>query len=62
MFKGCSSLKSLPYISILNTFNVNDTIYIFTECSALESLPDISKWDTSNVNNISFFYFLNVLH
>ena len=46
MFKGCSSLSSLPDISNWDTKNVTNMSYMFRECSSLSSLPDISKWDT----------------
>ena len=41
MFRGCSSLSSLPDISNWNTTNVNNMSYMFSWCSSLSSLP---KW------------------
>ena len=49
IFKGCSSLLSLPEISKWNTTNVTNMSCIFDGCSSLSSLPDISKWITNNV-------------
>ena len=43
MFKGCSSLDSLPNISRLNTSEINNMNNTFEGCSSLISLPDISK-------------------
>ena len=53
MFKGCSSLISLPYISQWNTENINNMSSLFGGCLSLKSLPDISKWNMANINNIS---------
>ena len=56
MFKGCSSLLSLPDISKWNTNNITDMNSMFKRCSSLSSLsslPDISKWNTNNVEDIS---------
>ena len=52
LFKGCSSLKSLPDISNWYTGGVLEMENMFKDCSSLISLPDISKWDTSNVINM----------
>ena len=43
MFRGCSSLLSLPDISKWNTNNIVDMSSMFYGCSSLSSLPDISK-------------------
>ena len=48
MFKGCSSLLSLPDISKWNINNITDMNNMFEGCSSLLSLPDISKWNTNN--------------
>ena len=50
IFKECSSLSSLPYISKQNTNNVTD---MFSGFSSLTSIPDISKWNTNNVTDMS---------
>ena len=42
LFKGCSSLESLPDISKWNTGEVVDISSFFYNCSNVESLPDIS--------------------
>ena len=52
MFCGCTSLISLPDISIWNINNVNNINHIFSGCSSLISLPDISKWNTNNVKKM----------
>ena len=44
MFRGCSSLISLPNITKWNINNVKDMKMIFFGCSSLISLPDISRW------------------
>ena len=49
MFNECTSLKTLPDISKLDTSSVTNMGYMFNECASLTSLPDISKWDTGNV-------------
>ena len=49
MFFGCSTLSSLPDISIWDTNNVTDMNHMFYGCSSLFSLPDISIWNTNNV-------------
>ena len=56
MFRGCSSLSSLPDISKLNTNNVTNMSYMFSSCSSLSSLPDISKWNINNVTNMSYMF------
>ena len=53
MFKGCSSLISLPDISKWDTKNITDMYSMFEGCSSLISLPDISKWDTKNIISIN---------
>ena len=40
MFKGCSSLKTLPDISKWDTKNIIDISSIFKGCSSLKQLPD----------------------
>jgi len=56
MFKGCSSLLSLPDISNWNTNNVTSMRCMFSRCSSLSSLPDISKWNTNNVIDMSVMF------
>ena len=56
MFRGCTSLNSLPDISKWNTRNVNNMSFMFYNCLSLKSLPDISKWNTSNVNNMNWMF------
>ena len=56
MFRGCSSLSSLPDISKWNINNVKDMSLMFCGCSSLSSLPDISKWNTNNVKDIHYMF------
>ena len=46
MFSDCSSLKSLPDISVWNTNHVENMKKILTGCSSLKSLPYISNYNT----------------
>ena len=57
MFKGCSSLSSLPDISKWNTNNITDMSYMFYYCSSLSSLPDISNWNTNNVTDMTWMFY-----
>jgi len=52
IFRGCSSLMSLPDMSKWDTKNVSNMSHLFDECSSLIILPDLSKWDIKNVTNI----------
>jgi len=53
MFKGCTSLISIPDISKWNTSKANNARSMFENCSSLVSLPDLSKWKTSiDMNSI----------
>ena len=61
MFNGCSSLISIPDISVWNTENIEDISHMFSGCSSLTSLPDISKWNTKNIKNMNY-YLVEVHH
>ena len=52
-----SSLLSLPDISKLNTINVTDMSYLFSDCTSLISIPDLSKWKTNNLIKIDYMFF-----
>ena len=56
MFYLCSSLTSLPNISIWNLSKAENLSYMFCNCFLLTSLPDISKWNTHEVNNIQSIF------
>ena len=56
IFRGCSSLLSLPDISKWNTNNVYNISYMLFRCSSLSSLSDISKWNINNVYNMSSLF------
>ena len=72
MFRGCSSLISLLYISKWGTKNENNLAGLFYYCESLKSLPDISKCDSKNAINFGemfrncrqiskiFFIFYNI--
>ena len=55
MFRGCSSLSSLPDISNWNTNKVTDMRNMLDKCSSLSSLPDISKWNTI-IYNMNYMF------
>ena len=52
MFKGCSSLLSLPDISNWNVENVTSMNNMFESCSSLIDIPDLSKWEINK--NVTF--------
>ena len=49
LFWCCSSLLSLPDISVWKTNDVESMSWMFYDCSSLSSLPDISKWNVENL-------------
>ena len=57
MFQNCSSIFSLPDISIYNNSNIIDMSFMFADCERLISLPDLSKWNTNNVTDLSGVFF-----
>ena len=57
MFFNCSSLLSIPDISIWKIDNVTNISRIFYNCSSLLSIPDISKWNTENVIDMSALFY-----
>ena len=48
LFRGCSTLGSLPDISKWNTDKVTNMSNLFNKCNLLKSIPDISKWKINN--------------
>ena len=56
MFYECSSLISLPDISLWNTINVTNMSYMFYRCVNLSPLSDISAWNTNNVTDMSYMF------
>ena len=50
MFKGCSSLTSIP---ALDTSQVTNTVFMFSGCSRLTTIPAL---DTSKVTNMSYMF------
>ena len=52
MFAQCSSLKSLPDISDLDTSSITKMDWMFLECKSLVKFPDTLDWDTSNVTSM----------
>ena len=53
MFYGCSSLISLPDLSLWDTNKNIDINNIFKDCSSLISIPDISNWKIDKVNDMN---------
>ena len=56
MFRGCSSLLSLPDISKWNINKATNMIGMFWGCSSLSSLPDMSKWNINNVTDMGYMF------
>ena len=56
IFKGCSSLLTLPDISKWDTTNITTMDSMFNGCSSLTSFPDISKWDIKNVSSMNSMF------
>ena len=59
MFSNCSSLLSLPNISVWKTNDTGNMVnmsHMFSNCYSLLSLPDISKWDMNNVIDMSYMF------
>ena len=54
-FKGQEDLKSVVGISNLNTKQVTDMAYMFSNCLSLTSL-DVTHFDTSNVTDMSTMF------
>ena len=64
IFSNCSSLKSLPDISIWNINKVKSLYRMFFGCNSLISLPDLSKWNTIYVysmNNMFYECFSSII-
>ena len=55
-FAPCRNLADIEGISNLNTENVTDMSYMFSNCTSLDSL-DLSSFNTENVTNMSFMFF-----
>ena len=51
-FRGCQDLTNIEGIKYLNTENVTNMSWMFSECSALTTL-DVSNFDTKNVMDMS---------
>ena len=51
-FNGCQDLTTIEGIEYLNTENVTDMSWMFSNCKALTTL-DVSKFDTKNVTDMS---------
>ena len=57
IFSGCTSLISLPDLSLWDTCKITDFSNMFKDCSSLKSLPDISNWNTYKVNNMKNMFY-----
>ena len=55
-FASCRNLADIEGISNLNTENVTDMSYMFSNCISLDSL-DLSSFNTENVTNMSLMFF-----
>ena len=56
MFYNCTSLKTLPDISIWNTSNIINMHCFYFKCSSLLKIPDISIWNTDKIIDIFLFF------
>ena len=54
-FYGCTDLTTIEGIEYLNTENVTNMSWMFSECSALTTL-DVSNFDTKNVMEMSYMF------
>ena len=54
-FYGCSNLQQVNKLYNLDTSNITDMSWMFTDCQALKAL-DVSHWTTANVTNMSFMF------
>ena len=54
-FYGCTDLTNIEGIEYLNTENVTNMSWMFSECSALTTL-DVSNFDTKNVMEMSYMF------
>ena len=54
-FYGCTDLTIIEGIEYLNTENVTNMSWMFSECSALTTL-DVSNFDTKNVMEMSYMF------
>ncbi|MBR6716442.1 MAG: BspA family leucine-rich repeat surface protein [Prevotella sp.] len=55
-FQGMEFLTTIENVENLNTKNVTDMSYMFSDCSSLTSL-DLSSFDTRNVTDMSYMFF-----
>ena len=54
-FSGCSNLETISGLDYLNTKNVTDMSYMFSDCIKLPSL-NLSKFNTANVTDMSYMF------
>ena len=54
-FYGCTDLTTIEGIEYLNTENVTNMGWMFSDCSKLTTL-DVSKFDTKNVTDMSYIF------
>ncbi|WP_443876874.1 BspA family leucine-rich repeat surface protein, partial [Leyella stercorea] len=54
-FYGCTDLTTIEGIEYLNTENVTNMSWMFSECSALTTL-DVSNFDTKNVMEMRYMF------
>lgn len=54
-FSGMSNLTAIDGLQYLNTKNVTDMVYMFSNCSSLTSL-DVTHFNTQNVTNMAAMF------
>lgn len=55
IFRGCSSLTTIPSINGWDVSSITDMTYAFVDCSSFNQ--DLSSWDTSSVTSMYFMFF-----
>ena len=53
MFYKCSKLKNIEELKYLDTKEVNNFSYMFSECLSLSDIKSLENWNVSNGNNFS---------
>ena len=54
-FSGLKNLKTIKNLDFLDTSNVEDMRFMFSDCNSLEEI-DLSHFDTSKVKNFSYMF------
>ena len=56
MFYKCENLISIKNLEAIETKNIKDFSYLFSECKLIETLPNISNWNIIIAVNISALF------